>query len=404
MKNFRKHFGAAALIATAALAGCSGRDDGEADSGTPDPGCTGACSTDAGTDGGSNNGRDAGTDGGSNTGTDAGTDGGTNSETDGGNTESDGGTENNCPAPVDGLGPIGQLKATSGEGVRSRFEGLVVTGVDFVSNRSDAGYSVQFWVVHPCFPKEGLYIERFGGNGSANPNLDYIPVAGDIVTVDGLFRHYQPNGFDAPTSRVSYRAVLKDAFKLTGITGNIEITKTGHMDPLPDTEVDAGTFGNSVQGSIKANPELEGGRVYIPGPITITDSKPLALKAFPNNARNSLYYGFEVSGGILVLNQETFRNCDYRAIAADGGTVTFHNGIRGVWDTYTLVQSFDGGTRTIFADGIVPGVLEDGGIGAVADYTYVLHPLNCDVDLTVGDAGTPVETPDAGTGETPDAG
>ncbi len=387
MKNFRKQFGAAALIATAALAGCSGREDTPADSGTPDPGCTGACSTDAGTDGGSNTTPDGGgnttPDGGTNTTPDGG-----NTGTDGGNTQTDGGTQQNCPAPVDGMGPIGQLKATSGEGQRQRFENLVVTAVDFVGSQTDAGRSVQFWAVDPCFPKEGIYVERFGGNNTTNPNPNYVPVAGDVVTVDGLFRHYQPNGYDSPTARLSYRAVLKDAFRLQGASGNIEVTKTGQVSPLPDNEAPQG-FGNSLGGSVKANEEFEGGRVHIPGPITITNAKPLALKAFPYNERNNLHLGFEVSGGVLVLNQATFRNCDYRAIAEDGGTVTFHDGIRGVWDTYTNVQSFDGGTRTIFADGIIPGRLEDGGIGSVADYTYVLHPLNCDVDLATGDGGTP---------------
>jgi hypothetical protein len=377
VKNFRKQFGAAALIATAALAGCDGRDDGTPDSGTPDPGCTGVCSTDAGTDGGTNTGTDAGTD--------AGTDGGTQPQV--------------CPEPVNGLGPIGQIKATSGEGQRHKVEGLVVTAIDFPSVAPDAGFAqtTQFWAVNPCFPKEGMYIDRFFNN----PNGTYFPRVGDIITVDGLFRHYSPTGANTPTNIVSYRSVLKDTFGITVTNdpgdGKITVTKTGERPRLPDNETPAG-FGASNKGTVKANADFEGARVHIPGPLTITSAQPLALKQRPFDPANNFYSGFELTGGILVANNRTFSRCDFRRVAEDGGTVTFPNGVRGVWDTYTNVQcaetgtNADGGTTCKrFANGGIPGTLEDGGIGMVTDYTYVLYPLNCDVDLStdggMSDAG-----------------
>lgn len=397
MKNFRKQFGAAALIATTALVGCGGREDGTPDSGVTDPGCTGVCSSDAGTDGGTNTGTDAGTDGGTNTG-------------------NDGGTEPyTCPEPSDaGRGPIGELKANSGEGQRHLVENLVVTAIDFPSTAPDAGYAqtTQFWATNPCFPNEGMYIDRF----FRNPNGTYFPSVGDIISVDGLFRHYSATGADmSANSIVSYRPVLKDAFRLSvnDDPGTITVTKTGERAPLADNEVPAG-FGNSNGGTVKANSELEGARVHIPGPLTITNARPLALKTRPYDPDNTFYSGFELEGGILVINNRTFSKCDYRRLAEDGGTVTFPNGVRGVWDTYTNVQcaetgpNGDGGTTCkTWANGGIPGTLEDGGVGMVTDYTYVLYPLNCDVDLSTdggtSDAGTG-ETPDAGTGETPDAG
>ncbi len=198
--QFRKQFGAAALIATAALAGCSGRDEpGE----EPDAGCTGVCSTDAGTDAGTQ--------------------------------------PNNCPAPVNGLGPIGQLKATGVDGQQKTFNGLVVIGIDFVNTPNAQGQTTtQFWAVDPCFPKEGLFLDRFRGN----PNATYQPAVGDVVTVDGLFRRYSSTGANTPVSRVSYRPVLKDNFGLTGVSGSLTVTKTGTAPLPPDYAAPSG-FGNA---------------------------------------------------------------------------------------------------------------------------------------------------------------
>jgi hypothetical protein len=108
-----------------------------------------------------------------------------------------------------------------------------------------------------------------------------------------------------------------------------------------------------------------------------------------------------VTGGLLVSNRNTFGSsptdggparCDWQALVRnDGGTVTFPEGIRGVWDTYSFAPCADGGTDVLGCfrnEGRVPGTEQpDGGYNR---FTHVLIPQNCDQDL-VGewDAGTP---------------
>jgi hypothetical protein len=345
--HFRKQFGAAALLATAALAGCDGRDEPGGD--PQDAGCTGVCSTpDSGTDAGANN----------------------------------------CPAAVDGVGPIGQLRATGTRGQPTKLEGLVVVDVTNTFKGSQGDWIAQFWVAHPCFPTEGIYVDKFYTDAVKN----YEPKVGDVVTVEGLFRRYTANASDTDSGnkrfREAYRPVIKSSFALgvPGATGNLVITKTGEVARLADNAVPSG-FGDAKGGTVQANPGFAGSRVHIPGPITITNAKPLALKARPEEPTHEQYFGFEVNGGILVNNHKTFAACDYRAAVMDGGTVTFPNGIRGVWDTYTHVPCTDGGTQTssdggtffrcdVYGDGKVPGTEQP--------YTHVLYPQNCHTDLDAG--------------------
>jgi hypothetical protein len=98
-------------------------------------------------------------------------------------------------------------------------------------------------------------------------------------------------------------------------------------------------------------------------------------------------FGFEVTGGILVNNFATFDaqfsdggsllRCDWRQIALDAGvgrTVTFPNGISGVWDTYSHASCRDGGVSC--SDGLVnrnAGIVPD----TTNDFTYVLYPTDC---------------------------
>jgi hypothetical protein len=356
----RKTFCAAVLV-LAALTGCSGRED-EAPDGGPD-GCTGACN-----------------------------------QNDGGTGGVDGGRV--CPAPdAQGRGPLGKLRAEGTRGQAVRLEGLVVTVVDSTSRGSQGDYIAYLWVVDPCFPKEGLYVDKF----YTDPVTNYLPQAGDVVTIEGLYRRYNEIASDADETRHAYRPVLKSDFRLgvPGITGRLTITKTGTAPVPADLTVPAG-FGNAHGGGSAANPEYGGARVHIPGPITITDPNSAALKQRPQDPSHGTYLGFEVSGGVLVNNYKTFGEtrdggsprCDWRERMRDGGTVSFPNGIRGVWDTYSFVPCADGGfnapdggtfSSCAFASrdaGFVPGT--------DAPYTYVLYPQNCETDLPgVYDAGTP---------------
>ncbi len=165
-----------------------------------------------------------------------------------------------------------------------------------------------------------------------------------------------------------------------------------------DNEVPTG-FGNANAGATKANAEYGGARVHIPGSLTITNANPPALKQHPEDADSGVYLGFEVTGGVLVSNYKTFGvtldggspRCDWRNVVNDGGTVSFPNGIRGVWDTYSYVGcSADG----IAADGgfITPDggssstcyfSYRDAGVvpGTNQDYTYIVYPQDCATDL-----------------------
>lgn len=333
----------AAVLTTAMGLGCANRDDPDD---PPDNGCTGVCNQ----DGGTNN--------------------------------PDGGRQ--CPAPdSQGRGPIGQLRAGGEQGQRVQLSGLVVTEVDSFDEGNQGDYIAYLWVVDPCYPKEGIYVDKF----YSDPVTNYLPAVGDVVTIDGLFRRYSPTARDANQSRHAYRPVLKSDFRLEppGPTGSLNITKTGTMVVPEDRTVPPG-FGNANGGSTQANPEYGGARVHIPGPISLTDPNPLALKSRPDSPDSGSYLGFEVTGGVLVNNYKTFgetrdggtTRCDWRARVTDGGTVTFPNGIRGVWDTFSNVQCADGGCNA----GYVPGTDQQ--------YTYVLYPQDCETDLPgVFDAGTP---------------
>jgi hypothetical protein len=340
--HLRKSFLTVILAASVGLA-CSGRDDPPSD--PPDNGCTGVCN-----------------------------------QNDGGTGNPDGGRV--CPtADAQGRGPIGQLRATGTRGQAVRLDGLIVTTVDKTDRGSQGDYVAYFWAVDPCFPKEGIYVDKF----YFDPVTNYLPQVGDVLTVEGFYRQYNPNASDADELRHAYRPVLKSDFRLgvPGVSGNLKLTKTGTA-PVP-ADLTVPTPG----------PEYGGARVHIPGPLTISNSRPPVLKSRPDDPSHGTYLGFEVSGGVLVNNYKTFGEsrdggpprCDWGAIAQDGGGVTFPNGVRGVWDTYSYVpcvggsSSPDGGTCPRDA-GYVPGTNQQ--------YTYVLYPQNCGTDLPgVFDGGTP---------------
>lgn len=357
--SLRKTLGASVLAAVATI-GCSSLDELSPDEG-PNNGCTGACNpTDAGT------------------------------------TLPDGGMRS-CPAPdSQGRGPVGIVRNTYTQGQSVTLEHVVVTAVDDLHRGSQGDSIAQFWVVDPCFPREGLWIDK----NSADTPTTYVPQLGDELTIQGLFRHINRTASDiSPSSthtqvktRSAYRPTVKNSDLLSGVSGTLSITQTGTV-PVPQDLTVPTTFGNAQGGAAKPNADYGGARVHIPGPITLTNPDPLALKQHPDLPENGTYLGFEVTGGVLVSNDKAFgvtfdggtSRCDWRALVKDGGTVNFPNGIRGVWDTYSHVPCADGGFTS--ADGGTSSnctfSYRDAGYvpGTSNDYTYILYPQDCATDL-----------------------
>ncbi|QQR46868.1 hypothetical protein JKA73_12700 [Myxococcus xanthus] len=342
--QLRKTLGAAALVTAAtmaSMAGCSGRDD-DTDP-LPDAGCLGTCSPDSGTG-------DAGTG-------DAGT--------------GDAGT-----------GDAGIQTVTIREArllddrPQIILEGVVVTTVVYVSSK-DTGVSADFWVADPNNAQDGIFVQKY----RTDPPTTYVPARGDIVTIQGYVQNNSRF-----RDREGYRKVLKNNFDFRGASEAtpMVITKTGTMTPPNDiaVSIDNG-FGNADGGAGRPNLEHLGVRVHIQGPLTLTDANPMAMKrlATPDGGEDTMHFGFEVSGGVLVNNLTTFgtttdggtSRCDYRDMVNDGGSVTFPDGIRGVWDTFTHAPCMDGGTSTFscFNDaGVIPGTTNT--------WTTVLYPEGCD--------------------------
>ena len=223
-----------------------------------------------------------------------------------------------CPQPdSEGRGPIGRLLATGSQGQAVTLEHVVVVAVDDIIKGSDDDFISQFWVVDPCFPKEGIWVDKWYGDLPEK----YAPEKRDELTIQGIFRRINPIASDVNSSnsgrqaktRNAYRPSLKSAFGLPNVSGNLVITKTGTVDVPADNTVPAG-FGNADGGAVAANPEYGGSRVHIPGPVSITNANPVALKRRPEDPEHTVHLGFEVTGGVLVSNYKTFGE------TLDGGT------------------------------------------------------------------------------------
>lgn len=254
---------------------------------------------------------------------------------------------------------------------RVRVANVVVTAVDSVILGAQGDYSSTFWVADPSNAQNALMVTKFFQD---TPGA-YRPTLGDLVTIDGWFRGRGP--FE---DRVGYRQNLSSG--CPGMTGQLNVTLVGTMVPPPDLVVPAG-FGNSDGGVGKPNPNYAGARVRINGPLTLTQHSPQALHrvSAAGNA-DPVYFGFEVSGGILVNNYKTAGissdagvKCDWRAMILDGGTVTFPNGIAGIWDTFTHAPCADGGTMAncFRGSGLIPGTTNT--------FTFALFPQDCANDL-----------------------
>ncbi|MFP2901467.1 hypothetical protein [Corallococcus sp. 4LFB] len=337
--ELRKKLGAAALLAAAAMAtaaGCGGRDD-DNPTPTPDAGCTGVCSTDAGTN-------DAGT-------TDAGMDAGTG----------DAGTQNQIAAA---------RKAPFNTKVTLR--DVVITDVDYEKLGNDGvQWRSFFWVTDPAAPKEGLYITKFYTD---LPDT-YHPQPGNTIDVEGYFGtepNYQPFS--------GRRHHLANDFK-NGKTLNITVKSDAGVDARPPAnEVTAEDLVASLAAPQSSAPYL-GTRVHLAGPLTLTNPQPSQLQRLDDADAGTIYYGFEVTGGILVFHDKTRdrsgdggTRCDYQMAALDGGAVTFPNGISGVWDTYTFAGCEDGGTDIT---GCGKNDKDSGVPGTDQRYTYTIIPQDC---------------------------
>lgn len=358
MIPLRKTFGAAALVAAAAVLapGCGDEKRMGKQDGGVTPGCTGVCSEDGGPrlDGGS--------------------------PSDGG-AQADAGTGG---APV--VMTLSEARALpAGSGTRVLLERVVIHTVERVERRTrEAQEQVRawFWVVDPARPIQGLWVHK----DWTDLPVGFVPQAGQRVDLTGSMR--TESGFE---QFHGYR---------TGLA-QVELRLLGLLVVPADNLVPPG-FGNAEGGSARPNPELLGTRVYVPGPLVVTDPSPPAFRGVPAGPLDPATSGFEVSGGILVSTRYLPGvaspdggpgGCEgLSLVLGDGGTGVFPLGLRGVWDTYTFVPCADGGTGGTCAldpdGGGVPGTEPADG-GPRSRFTHVLLPRNCDRDLGSGwDAGS----------------
>ena len=364
----------------------------------PDAGCVGiACPTGGGVGagGGSGGGATGGGTGGGVTG--GGTGGGvTGGGTGGGVTGGGGGT---------GIPTTIQAAKASTFPTRVNLQGVVVTAISFARVSGSAnncthlandgglskGVNASFWVADPNNSQFGIWVSKFRCDG----DVDYFPRVGDVLNISGII------GFESSfTQQDGYRIRVKSEYDFipskpagyvceltsTPTCEPLTITRTGSIAPLPVVNVPS-TFGGN--GATKSDPTYSGVRVHIAGPLTVTNANPTPMhRVSALGAADTTYYGYQLSNGVLVSTARTFdgyaledggvSHCDVRWVVNDGGSVSFANGIVGVWDTYTHASCTDGGTNpySCFNNrGSIPGDPAD------ANFTNVLYPTDCS-DLT----------------------
>ncbi|MFL5320489.1 MAG: hypothetical protein ACJ790_12585, partial [Myxococcaceae bacterium] len=265
---------------------------------------------------------------------------------------------------------------------------VVITNVGVSSTGSQGDYSVDMWVADQSDLTQTIYVNKFFtdialfSDGGVYPK--YLPQPGQVVKIEGVFSRYS-NFAD----RTAYRQGISSGFNLfpaPGGSNKLKITVSDTtVTPPTATDVPSG-FGNAQGGAVQADKSFQGQYVHIPGSLTITNANPTALERFRSTTDGGPDFvsgenGFEVTGGVLVDNLFTFRDagtetgCDWLKAAQSGQTVTFPNGISGVWDTYSHSYCLDGGSGSSCrsSKGFVPGT--------DAGYTFVLYPTRCSVDL-----------------------
>lgn len=310
--------------------------------------------------------------------------GGGSASSGGGSSSSGGGTSSSGGGnfAYDGGTTISAIKGAEFCKDNVTIKGVIVTGVEQAITGSGGDINTNFWVADPQNPKSAIYVKKF----YTDLPKGYSPAPGDVIDINGYL--VKQAAFD---DRQGYRVALQSQFGCgAGNDGGLTISNktTGGLVQKVSTP---NGFGNADGGLTRPNPDFAGAYVSIPGPLTLTDVSPLAMKRVSAKPNDNLYFGFEVSGGVLVNNFNTFDlffsdggsniRCDFRRKILDGGAtqVTFPNGISGIWDTYTHATCSDGGTDSNCRrdNGKVPGTNNF--------FTYVLYPLDCG-DLP-GDAG-----------------
>ncbi len=246
---------------------------------------------------------------------------------------------------------------------------LIVHSVENTFTGSQGDVEAGWWASDET-GAAGIWLEKpLSGGGT------YLPVVGDKINVEGYYQ--------ASTSFFDNRTGQRRGITRLSVQPRtpMVITRTAQgQTPAAYAEVVSGTFGDADAGNYRPNPEYASRKVHIAGPLTITTGAPPALRVVDvKNATNTLGFGFEVSGGILVNDFKTFSGCNWGKAARDGGTIVFANGIQGVWDTYTHSPCADGGfSNNCFPSlpGRVPGTTRpnDGGENF---FTYVLYPQSC---------------------------
>lgn len=270
---------------------------------------------------------------------------------------------------------------------RVALKGVVVTAIasnseakrDSCSTATPNGWYASFWVADPARPQDAVYVFKH----CSDLPTDFQVAVGDVLDLDGYIG-IEKNYVD----REAYRTVVKSQYDFIEKNQRpgtpLRVTKMGTMAPLGDLTVTSG-FGDAQGGAARASPTYAGARVHLAGPLSITNAQPTALRRLGESQSGSaVYFGFEVTGGVLVNNYKTYRGstdggvpgCDWRSAVADGGSVVFPDGIRGAWDTYAHAPCEDGGTSADCrrSRGLVPGIPD-------ASFTYVLYPMDCETDL-----------------------
>lgn len=344
----------AAMVFAAALTlvACGGGDDGK-DAGVDGGGfgCVGFCGGDNDTDGGKDGGA---TDGG-------GTDGGGG---DGGMGCYDGGLLNLTLKDIRDTNSICALPYNA----HVKVQNVVVHTVSY-SKLGTADYRADFWVSDVANPPYGLWISKFYTDLPG----PYLPAPGDVLNIDGYY-----NQISQYQSQTGYRKLLQNKRVSGSTVANMELTKVSSGAPPAPIAVTAGMFGDADGGFERPDPAYAGTRVHVQGPVEIIDPAPSAFSTI-TLADGGGFYGFEITGGILVNNSKTFRSdggCAWRDVALDAGSqgqkVVFTGGVQGVYDSYTYAACADGGTNP-YCGNNVPGIVP----GTNNKFTYVLYPESC---------------------------